>query len=189
MRTLTFAASFLGACLVPAFALALDPKSDGLLILLPPAVKKACERLCPDDSYQAVRVVKRPMPTPTSYTVTFLHNSLVTAGRTVGGGSVDEFFQYTIELDPEGNLLEEQPHDVSESAVPKAVLDGYKAWNRNGVKGFWVRWGVGKERAGKRTYRVMLVLNQIDAFHAAFLEDGRLIKDLSSPTPVADQTP
>jgi hypothetical protein len=48
----------------------------------------------------------------------------------------------------------------------------------------WVRWGVQQPNNEKRSFGVMVVFNQVDEAHAVFLEDGTLIKEKSSATPV-----
>ena len=96
--------------------------------------------------------------------------------RKVGDDWIAELPQYQLELDANGQIIEEQTHDISEAAVPKEVLAGYNKWNSNGVQGMWMPWGVGQARNEKRVFWIMVVLNQVKEFHAAFREDRSLIK-------------
>lgn len=161
---------------------AIEKRNDEILALHPPFVRKACEETCPDTFYRILRIVEHQKDKPTTYTVTFSSVGPATAWRKVGDDSIAELPQYNLELGPDGRILEEEPHDISQAALPKAVRDGFKRWNPSGAKGMWVRWGVGQARNGKRTFRVMIVFNQVDATHAAFLADGSLIKEKSSPS-------
>lgn len=185
MKAATWTASLLAVGLLPAFARALDPKSEEILTLHPPFLKAACERYCPGKEYRILRIVQRNQAKPSDYRITFLSNGPGTRGRIVGEEMVHELMQYEIRLDPAGTLLEEEDHAIAPSAAPKPVLDAFARWNRNGVEGMATAWGVGKARGGKRMYRAMIVLNQIEENHATFLEDGTLVAAESSPPPAS----
>jgi hypothetical protein len=160
-----------------------EPRNDEILALQPVAIRITCQDACPDSCYRILRIVEHQKQKPFTYTVTFYNVGPGTACRKVGDDWIAELPQYQLELDASGQIIEEQTHDISEAAVPKAVLAGYNNWNSNGVKGMWMRWGVGQARNEKRVFYMMIVLNQVKEFHAAFREDGSLIKEKSSPTP------
>ncbi len=180
MKTAIFLTGFLIATIL---APEKQPRNDEILASQPAPIQKACQDTCPDSFYRILRIVEHQKQKPFTYTVTFMNVGPGTALRKVGDDWIAELPQYQLELDANGQIIEEQTHDISEAAVPKAVLTGYDKWNSNGVQGMWMRWGVGQARNEKRVFWIMVVLNQVKEFHAAFREDGSLIKEKSSPTP------
>jgi hypothetical protein len=178
------AMTFLGGVLISILlAPKKEPRNDEILAMQPVPIRKACQDTCPDSFYRILRIVEHQKQKPFTYTVTFINIGPTTAWRKVGDDWIAELPQYQLELDAKGNIIEEQAHSISSSAVPGVVLAGYRKWNPKGLEGMTVAWGVGQERNKKRVFRVMIVFNQIDASGAAFLEDGTLIKEKSNPTP------
>lgn len=159
------------------------PRNDEILTLQPEPIRKACRETCPDSFYRIFRIVEHQKTKPFTYTVTFFSTLPGTAWQKVGDDWIAELPQYRLELAADGHIIEEQTHDISEAAVPRAVLAGYHKWNRNGAKGMWMPWGVGQAKNEPRIFWKRIVFNQVTAVHAAFREDGTLIKEKSSPTP------
>ena len=179
---------FLGLVLSTLFVVPTKGRNDDILSLQPPFVRKACEETCPDSVYRILRIVHHQKANPGTYTVTFFNTGPGTSLRKVGDDWITELYQYDLELASDGHVLEERTHDISPVALPKAVVDGFKKWNPTGAKGMWIRWGVGQAKNEKRIFRVMIVFNQVDATHAAFFEDGSLIKEQSSPSSTVPDT-
>ncbi len=167
----------------PALMLGELAKDNPILTLRPRAVQEACLRYCPGDDYRALRATWDEAAASPTYTITFFHTEGLRRGGRVGDRNFEELYQYDMTLASDGSLIEEQPHPVTLAHVPPAVLNGYRAWNRNNVKGMVAAWGIEKSRQGKRTFTVSIVFSQIEATGARFLEDGTLIKDQSDPTP------
>jgi hypothetical protein len=173
---------FVGMLISTIFAVPTKDRNDDILALQPPFVRNACQETCPDTCYRILRIVEHQKDKPSTYTVTFFNTGPGTAWRKAGDDWIAELPQYNLELGADGRVLEEQAHDISAAALPKAVSDGFRKWNPSGAKGMWVRWGVAKAKNEKRTFMVMIVFNQVDATHAAFLEDGSLITEKSFPS-------
>jgi hypothetical protein len=158
-------------------------KDNPIVHMLPRPIQDACLRYCPGDEYRALRATWGEVGTATTYAITFFHTGGLRRGGRVGDRSMEELFQYTMTLGADGRLIEEQQHPIAAKDVPPAVLDAYKTWNRNAVTGMVVAWGAEKSVSGKRTFTVSIVFSQIEVTGACFLEDGRLIKEHSDPTP------
>jgi hypothetical protein len=159
-------------------------KDDPVVFMLPGPIQEAYYlRYRPRDGYRALRATWSEAGAASTYTITLYHTGGLMRGGRVGDKTMQELFQYTMTLAADGQLIEEQQHSIDERDVPPPVLEGYKTWNRNAVKGMVVPWGVEKTVNGKRTFSVSIVFNQIEAKSASFLEDGSLIKERSDPTP------
>jgi hypothetical protein len=172
-----------GALMATIVDPAKEPRHEEIMTLQPMPIQKACQEICPDAYYRIFRIVEHQKVKPFTYTVTFFSVGPGTRWRKVGDDWVAELPQFDVELAADGHIIEEGAHDISGSAVPKAVLAGYRKWNPKGLTGMWVRWGVMQPKNEKRTFMVMVVFNQVDEAHAAFLEDGSLVKEKSSATP------
>ncbi len=173
-----------GALILTALDSKTEPRNDPILGMHPVPIKEACQRYCPDNIYQILRITEHQKTKPYTYTVTFINNNGMIQGKKIDDDLTSELPQYKLELTADGQIIEEERHLISMLAVPKAVRIAYQKWNPKGLKGMTVAWAAEKPRNKDRLFSTSIVFNQIDGSFAVFTEDGTLVKEKSDPAPV-----
>jgi hypothetical protein len=173
------------ACSIAAIAPVTNgQRSDPILFSQPPPIRKACQDICPDTFYQILRIAEHQKVKPYTYTVTFFNTNGMIQCQKFGDDWISELPLWQLELAADGTVIEEGRHLISELAVPRAVMAGFKKWNPKGLKGMIVSWGVERKRNQKREFVASIVFNQVDGTGAIFLEDGTLVKEKSDPVAI-----
>lgn len=173
------------ACSVAAIAPVTNgQRSDAILVSQPPPIRKACQDICPDKFYQILRIAEHQKSKPYTYRVTFINTNGMIQCQKLGDDWINELPQWQLELAANGTVITEERHLISQEAVPKAVMAGFRKWNPKGLTGMIVAWGVWQKKNQKREFVASIVFNQVSATAAIFLEDGTLVKEKSDPVPI-----
>ena len=156
-------------------AIAGEAIEDPVLRFAPKAVQNVCAERFP--AHRVLRVVERQVGgAPVVYRITVF--SIADTGvftKTTGDDTVSELLLHQLELMADGKVIEESRHAVPEYRVPKAVLDGYRRWNPDGVKGMGVFWTAGQEKGKERMFSASVILSAVKAYSASFRTNGSVV--------------
>jgi hypothetical protein len=155
-------------------AVAGEAMHDPVLQLAPKAVQKVCAELFP--AHRVLRVVERQAGGAPVYRITvFSLTDMAVQGEKTGNDIVNELMLHHLELTADGKVLEESRHRIPESRVPKAVLDGFRLWNPNGVKGMGVFWTAEQAPGKERVFSASVILSSVKNYSASFGGNGSVV--------------
>jgi len=155
-------------------AVAGEAMEEPVLRFAPKAVQQRYAETFP--AHRVLRVVERQAGGTSVYRITvFSPTDTAVYTKKTGNDTVSELLLHHVELTTDGKVLEESRHAIPESRVPRAVLDGYRLWNRNGVKGMGVFWTAEQEPGRERVFSARVILSSVKAYSASFMENGRVV--------------
>jgi hypothetical protein len=150
-------------------------RRDPVYVNMPNAIREVFEATFPN--HRCVRMAMRQEKGAAVYRATVFDPTCSRASqREVGDETVSEPILYHLEVSADARVIEETAHPVLDRGrLPKAVVASYEKWNPKGVEGREHWWTTELPRGGTRVYRVLIILNAVEAYRAAFREDGTVV--------------
>jgi 23S rRNA G2069 N7-methylase RlmK/C1962 C5-methylase RlmI len=84
---------------------------------------------------------------------------------------------YKLILKGTGEVIQEQAHPISESAVPKPVKDAVESWRRPAEgRNALTEWIAHQDKGAERLYSIHIILSAIEGYSATLRADGTFVK-------------